>query len=71
MCYRPSVVRLESAQDLEGWRENSHNAIVAPKKEVLGPRAHAADFAVLEESLALIVGRVDFADLEEIERFPL
>lgn len=71
MCYRASVVRLESAQDLEGRRENSHDAIVAPKKEVLGPRAHAADFAVLEESLALIVGRVDLADLEEIERFPL
>lgn len=71
MCYRASVVRLEGAQDFEGWRENSHNAVVAPKKEALGSRAHAADFAVLEERLALIVGRVDLADLEEIERFPL
>ncbi len=64
-------MRWESAQDLEGRRENSHDAIVAPKKEALGPRAHAADFAVLEERFALIVGRVDLADLEEIERFPL
>jgi hypothetical protein len=71
MCYRSSVVCLKSSQYLEGRRKNSHDAIVTSKEEVLGSRAHAADFAVLEEGLALIVRRIDLADFEEIERFPL
>lgn len=71
MCNRANLVRLECSQDLEGWREDTDKAIIASKEETIGSRAYAADFIVLEEGLALVIGRFDLADFEEIERFPL
>ena len=49
MCDGPNIVRSEGLQDLEGRREDSHEAIVAAKKEVLRARADTADLVVLEE----------------------
>lgn len=71
MGNRSSVVGLKGSQDLKRRRKYPHNSIVAPKEQVLGSRADAADFVVLKERLALIVGLIDLADLEVIERFPL
>jgi hypothetical protein len=71
MGYRTSIVCLENSQDLERRREDSHDPIVASKEEILRSRTHTANFIVLEEGSAFIVRRVDLADLEEIERFPL
>lgn len=64
-------MRLEGSQDFEGRGQNSDNAIVTPKKEILRARAGTADFVVFEERLALVVGGAELVDLEEIERFPL
>lgn len=44
---------------------------MASKEETLGTRADTAYFVTFEEGSALIVGRFDLADLEEIERLPL
>ena len=41
------------------------------KEEVLGSGTDAADFIIVEEGPALVVGRIDLAHFEEIEGFPL
>lgn len=71
MCNGTCVVCLESSQDFKGRRDDSDAAIVASKEQALRTRADAAYFVTVEERFALVVGRLDLADLEEIERLPL
>ncbi len=44
---------------------------MATEEEAFGTGADATDLIVVEEGLALVVGRVDLAHFEEIERCPL
>lgn len=71
ICYRPSFVRLERPQHLEGRRQDADKAIIASEEEAFGPRANTADLVVLEKGAALVVWWLDLADFEEIECFPL
>ncbi len=64
-------MRLKCPQDRERRREDPHDTIMAPEEEVLRAGADTADFIALEEGSALIVGGLDLAHFEEIERLPL
>ena len=64
-------MRLEGSQNFERRGEYAHRAIMTSKEKTLGTRADAAYFIVVEEGFGLVVGRIDLADFEEIERFPL
>jgi hypothetical protein len=71
VCDRAGFVSLESSQDFEGRRDYSDGAIVASEEEALGAGANAAYLITFEKSSALLVGRYNLADLEEIECLPL
>ena len=68
---RACFVCQERLKDFEGGGDDSDGAIVATKEEAFRTGAHTADFVSVEEGLALLVGGIDLADLEEIERLPL
>jgi hypothetical protein len=64
-------MRLKGSLDLKVRREDPNYTIVATKEQIVGSRADATDLIILQKRRAFIIWRLDLANFEEIEGFPL
>jgi hypothetical protein len=65
------IVRLEAAGNLPTGPDDANISIKGTEEQAVGAGANARYLVVLEEGSCLVVAKLDLANFEEIECFPL
>lgn len=70
--YSDVLVGLESAHDLPARADDAYISVNTSQEQAVGSATDARYFVPLEKGAGfVVVGKLDLADIEEVERFPL